>query len=497
VVTRIVVRIIEVIPVWVKLLVGALGATLIGLAVGAHRRLRQRSSDFEQQALHDALTGLPNRVLFGQRVDDALDAVGDSGAQIAVMMIDLDGFKEINDTLGHSSGDLLLELLAMRLSGAIRDDDTVARLGGDEFAVLLHDVPGEVAAASLAVTLRDRLQGLYEINGVSIHTDASIGVAIGPAQGLDPDTLLRHADVAMYSAKERRIGVAVYEPGLDPYSPERLGMVGDLRRALGAGELVLYYQPQVVPTTGRVEAVEALVRWRHPDRGLIEPSEFISLAERTGLIRPLTVWVLEAAIRECASWRRGQIDMRVAVNLSAANLVDIDLPRTIQLMLRRWQVPADALRLEITESTAMADPIRTKAVLTRLDSLGIELAIDDFGTGYSSLSYLRSLPVRELKIDRSFVSRMMVDGNDHAIVVATIDLAHTLGLRVVAEGVEDTETLLELMRNGCDLVQGYRIARPLPVRELQAWLASWPVATRGGLPKLPHIAPSSAALTAG
>jgi EAL domain-containing protein (putative c-di-GMP-specific phosphodiesterase class I) len=299
-------------------------------------------------------------------------------------------------------------------------------------------------------------------------------VAIGPAHGEDADTLLRRADVAMYSAKGRRIGSAVYEPRLDRYSPERLAVAGELRHAIARGELSLHYQPQVEPRTGRVDAVEALVRWNHPERGLIGPTEFVPLAERTGLIRPLTLWVLEAAIRECSAWRRAGVDLHVSVNLSTANLVDTELPNAIEGLLRQWAVPPEYLRLEITESTAMADPVRTRAVLARLNALGTPLAIDDFGTGYSSLAYLRSLPVRELKIDRSFVSRMTSTSNDAAIVVATIDLAHTLGLRVVAEGVEDLATLQALMRRGCDLVQGYFVARPLAVAELRQWLAAWP-----------------------
>ena len=465
------------IPLWAKILMFALGAMVVAMAVGAHRRLRRRAGDYHHQALHDPLTELANRTLFCNRVAQALLEAKRDGGQIAVMLIDLDGFKEVNDTLGHSSGDQLLKEVASRLSGAIRADDTVARFGGDEFAILLPRVSDQAAAASVAAMLRSRLQGLYEVDEISIHSDASIGVAIGPAHGEDANTLLRHADVAMYSAKGRRVGAAVYEAKLDPHTPERLAMVGEMRRAIVRSEFVLHYQPQVEPGTGRVDAVEALVRWRHPERGLLKPHDFVPLAERTGLIRPLTRWVLEAAIRECAAWRRAGLDLHVAVNLSAASLVDTDLPNTIEHLLRGSDVPPSSLRLEITETTAMADPARTTAVLARLEALGTPLAIDDFGTGYSSLAYLRSLPVRELKIDRSFVSRMATDPNDHAIVVATIDLGHTLGLRVVAEGVEDKATLRELTDHGCDLVQGYLVARPLSVGALQTWLAAWPGCT--------------------
>jgi diguanylate cyclase (GGDEF)-like protein len=487
--SQIVVRIVEVIPLWAKLVMFGLGALVIGLAVGAHRRLRQRAVDYHHQALHDALTELPNRAHFGEVVDDALVAARDEGGMLAVLLIDLDGFKEVNDTLGHSSGDRLLEEVAHRLAGAVRAEDTVARLGGDEFAVLLPRVQSPEAAAATAVMLRQRLQGLYDVDEITVHTDSSVGVAIGPHHGTDAETLLRRADVAMYTAKERRVGAAVYDPRLDRYSPERLAIAAEMRLAIAAGQFVLYYQPQVEPRTGRVDSVEALVRWRHPQRGIIGPDDFVPLAERTGLIRPLTAWVLEAAIRECAAWRAAGVELDVAVNLSAANLVDTDLPNLIDRLLRAHSVPARSLRLEITESTAMADPARTRAILSRLNGLGTPLAIDDFGTGYSSLAYLRSLPVRELKIDRSFVRRMTTDPNDRAIVVATIDLGHTLGLRVVAEGVEDRATVRALNARGCDLIQGYLVAPPLPVADLRRWLAAWPGSpwTGGPPPAVPRV----------
>ena len=474
VITRIITQFVEVIPLWAKMLMFALGALIVLLAAGAHLRLRQRAGEYHHQALHDPLTELPNRTLFHARITEALAGAGRDGVGVAVLLIDLDGFKEVNDTLGHTSGDQLLAQVAARLEGAVRAGDTVARLGGDEFAVLLQGVTGEDTATSIADGLRRTLQGPYTLGDLIVHSDASVGIAIGPDHGEDADTLLRHADVAMYLAKELRAGAAVYDSGRDRYSPQRLGMIGELRRGIDRGEFVLFFQPQIEPASGRVDGVEALVRWQHPERGIIAPDEFIALAERTGVIRPLTLLVLESAIRACAGWRSAGQDLHVAVNLSAASLVDTELPTAIEQLLRRWAMPPSFLRLEITETTAMADTTRTRAVLRRLDSLGVALSIDDFGTGYSSLAYLRGLPVRELKIDRSFVSRMANDPNDHAIVVATIDLAHNLGLRVVAEGVEDEATLDELTRHGCDLVQGYLFAKPMPAGELQTWLAAWP-----------------------
>ena len=480
VVTRIVDRVVEVIPLWAKALMIALSAMVVALALGAHLRLRHRAAEYHHQALHDPLTDLPNRTLFRDRVAQALLDAELRGEQVAVMLIDLDGFKEVNDTLGHFSGDRLLEEVSLRLINTIRAGDTVARLGGDEFAVILPSVAGEAAATQVANVLRRALQAPFLVEGLSVHSDASIGIAIAPRHGDDADTLLRHADVAMYSAKERHLGTAVYSARLDRYSPDRLAMTGELRRAIGRGQLELFYQPQVSPASGRVDAVEALVRWRHPQRGLVAPDEFLPLAERTGLMRALTLWVLESAIRECAAWRKGGLDLHVAVNLSAGNLVDVALPNEIERLLRRWKVPPHVVHLEITETTAMSDPARTRAVLARLNALGTPLTIDDFGTGYSSMSHLRSLPVQELKIDRSFVSRMATNPNDHAIVVATIELGHALGLRIVAEGVEDRATLRELAARGCDVVQGYLFAEPLTVRELQAWLAAWPGSTWKG-----------------
>jgi diguanylate cyclase (GGDEF)-like protein len=466
-------RIVEVIPPWVKVLIGVLVTLVVGLAVGAHRRLRRQAADHRHQALHDQLTELSNRRLFHQRVADALAVAEREAGCVAVLLVDLDGFKEVNDTLGHTNGDRLLQQVASRLTEVVPSADTVARLGGDEFAVLVPAVAGDEAAVAIGEALRDALREPFTLQGIPVLTDASVGIAIGPRQGDDPDTLIKHADVAMYIAKEGPGGTVVYAPERDHYSPERLALVAELRRAIELDELLLHYQPQIEPETGRVGGVEALLRWHHPERGLVPPDQFVPLAERTGLIRPLTLWVMEAAMRQCAAWRRAGLDLPVAANLSASNLADADLPDAIERLLRRWAVPPGFLRLEITETAAMADPARTGAVLERLDAMGVELAIDDFGTGHSSLAHLRRLPVHELKIDRSFVATMATDRHDAVIVAATIDLGHNLGLRVVAEGVEDEETLRELTGRGCDLAQGYLFSKPLPAEELESWLRAW------------------------
>ncbi len=481
-------RIVEVIPGWAKALMGLLAGLSVAMAAAAHRRLRRRAAENRHQARHDLLTGLPNRTQFHDRITQAALRAQEDGRQIAVMLIDLDGFKEVNDTLGHGNGDRLLQQIAARLPEALREGDTVARLGGDEFAVLLPTVAGEGAALMVAEGLRRALDGPFVLADLAIHPDAGIGIAMYPDHGVDADTLIQHADVAMYLAKEGRTGVVVYDEEQDRYSPDRLALIGELRRAIDQGELTLHYQPQVEPDTGRVGGVEALLRWQHPERGLVPPDEFIPLAERTGLIQPLTLWVLDAALRQCASWRRAGLDLWVSANLSAANLVDGDTPREIERLLRRWGVPPALFRLEITETTAMADPARTGAVLSRLDAMGVQLAIDDFGTGYSSLAYLKRLPVHELKIDRSFVSNMANDPNDEVIVTSTIDLGHNLGLRVVAEGVEDQDTLDELVRRGCDLAQGYHFTRPLPPAELRAWLTEWEASTASRGVALDHPA---------
>jgi diguanylate cyclase (GGDEF)-like protein len=420
-----------------------------------------------RQALHDALTGLPNRTLLRQRADAALD--GAAPGSVALMLIDLDRFKEINDTLGHAHGDVVLQAVAERLRGAVRGTDTVARLGGDEFAVLLPGVEGAQAAEELATRALAALVGGVEADGISLDVEASIGIAMAGDDGTDVEALLRNADIAMYSAKDRSLGVCVYGSELDDHSPERLGLLGDLRRAIDAGELVVHWQPKVSLPGGEVRGVEALLRWHHPQRGMIPPGVFIPAAERTPVIRPLTRYVLEAAVAQCARWRAAGRHLDVAVNVSARNLLDDRFVDDVLEVLARWEVPASSLELEVTESAIMADPARAQLILGRLAAVGVTLSIDDFGAGYTSLSHLKDLPVHQLKIDRSFVAQMTSDPRDALIVRSVVELGRNLGLTTIAEGVEDRDTFDRLADLGCDVAQGYLVCRPLPADRLEAW----------------------------
>lgn len=432
----------------------------------ASKELRTEVADHQRQALHDPLTGLPNRTLFRDRVHQSIKQAGRNKTALAVMLLDLDRFKEINDTLGHHHGDLLLQQIGPRLTRLLRDTDTVARLGGDEFAVLMIEVPDPTAVVHVADKIRRELQKPFAVQGLSLHVDASIGIALHPNHGSDVDTLLQRADVAMYMAKAGGTGRELYTADRDENSPGRLALMGELRHAIDSGELVLHYQPKVHLRTGEVRGVEALVRWNHPMRGLLPSSEFVPIAENTGLIDPLTMETLRIAIRQARSWLDEGRDLTVSVNLSARSLLDHALAREIGFLLTRFNVPAQTLELEITESSIMADPTRARATLVELAAMGIHLSIDDFGTGHSSLAYLKRLPVHALKIDKSFVINMASDENDLVIVRSTIDLAHNLGLEVVAEGVESEEVWLRLRALGCDMAQGFWRGRPVKAEEL-------------------------------
>jgi diguanylate cyclase (GGDEF)-like protein len=450
---------------------------LFRVVAGASRTLRAQSEANRHQALHDSLTGLPNRTLFHDRVAQAVRQSRRERSPGGVLLIDLNRFKEVNDTLGHQKGDVLLKEIGTRLCRAVRESDTIARLGGDEFGVLLPEVESSAAAELAAERIRAALEPDFVIDGLPVHVDASIGIALFPTHGEDVDTLLQHADVAMYEAKRTHSGHEIYSVDHDPYNPVKLAMVGQLRKAMEEGEVVLHYQPKIDLESGTVVGAEALVRWQHPTRGLIAPSEFVPMAERTGLIKPLSRYVLDRALAQCREWRDDGVDLRVSVNLSARNLLDPTLPEDVAALLAKWGVPNDRLELEITESTIMVDPQRAFEVLGRLSDMGISLSIDDFGTGYSSLVYLKELPVDELKIDRTFVARMAESRRDAFIVRSTIDLAHNLKLQVVAEGVEDEETLVELTRLGCNIAQGFHVSRPLPADAFAEWLTD-----RGDVP---------------
>ncbi|HEY1273357.1 MAG TPA: EAL domain-containing protein [Thermoleophilaceae bacterium] len=443
---------------------------LIAPFVLVHRFVRQ-SSRAQHAATHDSLTSLANRERFQELVSATIEDRGER-AHFAVLLLDLDRFKEINDTLGHHYGDHLLAQVGPRLSLAVRSTDVVARLGGDEFGVLMRDLPaGSRTALEGAERIRAALSQPFDLDGFVVEVDSSIGIAMCPEDGRDIETLLQRADVAMYRAKETHSDYLLYNSDYDHHSPARLALVSDLRQALDRGGIELWYQPKLDLATGAVSGVEALVRWEHPTLGMLQPSAFIDLAERTGLIKPLTHRVLELALTQRRAWLAEGLDLLVAVNVSARSLLDRRFPGEVARLLERYELRPGALKLEITESSIMADPIAATATIGELRTLGIEFGVDDFGTGYSSLAHLRSLPVSELKIDKGFVLRMGSTAGDAAIVRSTIDLGHNLGLRVVAEGVEDADALALLRELGCDEAQGFYIARPMPAPELGPWLS--------------------------
>lgn len=444
--------------------------------------LRAHTTALEQQAMHDVthdhLTDLPNRVLLRDRLEQALNAAQHSKHHLAILVMDLDRFKEINDTLGHYHGDRLLKQVAARLEGLHKDTATVARLGGDEFAVLLPMVTTVKEATQVARKVGKALQPPFALEGLKLDVQASIGIAVFPEHGSDADTLLQRADVAMYMAKREKSGYVVYDPKHDKHNPHRLTLTGELRHAIEADELVLHYQPKVSIKSREITEVEALVRWQHPQHDLMRPDEFIPLAERTGLIKPLTVWVLNHGMQQQATWQRSGLDIGVAINMSAYGLLDLELPDLVAGLLASHGVAPDRLILEITETSIMVDQERALQILTRLADMGVRLSIDDFGTGYSSLAYLSKLPVREIKIDKSFVMDMNENAKHAMIVRATIDLAHNLGLEVIAEGTCRKEILATLESLGCDAAQGEYISMALSTGDFGRWAQETPWRTR-------------------
>ncbi|WP_131738608.1 putative bifunctional diguanylate cyclase/phosphodiesterase [Actinomadura roseirufa] len=449
----------------------------------------------EHQALHDGLTGLPNRKLLIVRTEEALaEARGTerrseggrraprfrrgrgaragepANRRAGLFLLDLDRFKEVNDTLGHPTGDRLLQLVAHRLTHSVRPGDLVARLGGDEFAVLLPTVRDEAAAREVAARLRAALSEPVRLDGMSFDLEASVGIALFPDHAPDFELLLQRSDVAMYNAKEARTGVEVYSPGKDRNSPARLSMLGDLRRAIDRSELELFYQPKISLHDGQVVGMEALLRWRHPDQGLLEPEAFLSIAEQTYLMRSITHYVVAAALAQTAAWWREDLAVQVAVNASGRDLLDTGLTETIEEGLLARGLPAAALQLEITERILMNEPAYASDTVAKLAELGIPLSLDDFGTGYSSLVRLKRLPVEEIKIDASFVGRLAESTDDAVIVRSIVDLVRTLGLRSVAEGVEDPQTARLLREMGCDAAQGWHFGRPMDAATATDWL---------------------------
>jgi diguanylate cyclase (GGDEF)-like protein len=436
--------------------------------------IADRETKIMELANHDPLTGLPNRTLFHDRLHQAIKATKRGGQQVTVMIMDLDRFKEVNDIMGHHVGDLLLQEVARRLQTIVlRDYDTVARLGGDEFAILLAtDLEGaQIVANNLLRTIDQPIL----LEGQEIIVSASIGITCYPEHGDEINTLLRHADLAMYAAKNSNAGYVTFDPSLDYQGHQHLSLMVELRRAIAQDELTLFYQPKIELVTGVVSHVEALVRWIHPERGLVPPGDFIPYAENTGFIKSITQWVIEQALRQQKEWQKAGVALTVSINISAHDLFIPKLPEFFAKLMETYAVSPHCMVLEITESAIMADPQRALGILNELHDMGLRLSIDDFGTGYSSLAYLKKLPVSELKIDKSFVTNMENDRDDAIIVHSTIDLAHNMGLTVVAEGVENLATLEMLQSLGCDFLQGYYISRPLPVGALLQWVekSSW------------------------
>ncbi len=431
---------------------------------------KQAETALAHQASHDALTNLANRAALHDRLGRYLAPPGQDFRTVALILLDLDQFKEVNDTLGHQVGDRLICAVSRRLEKALGAAEVIARLGGDEFAIVVPNVDIAEAEAMAQLVLHT-IEAPFVLDGQALAISASVGITITPQQGLDVSTLLRRADVAMYAAKRTRSGHAVYDPSMDQQGPRRLALLNDLQQALSADRLVLHYQPKIATQTGSLLGVEALLRWPHPEHGFIPPDQFILLAEQSGLIGPLTTWVLRRALEQYRLWQTAGISIPVAVNLSTRNLQDSRLPEIIADLLRQYSVSPEHLTLEVTETAVMADPVRARDVLTRLHDLGVRLSLDDFGTGYSSLGYLRDLPVDEVKIDKSFVRSIgnTDDAKDEAIVRAVILLSHALDLEVVAEGVEMGRTWDTLADLGCDTIQGYYTGKPMPAAALDQW----------------------------
>lgn len=460
--------------------------TALGNEINAKETALKKSQKLQyamqHQALHDDLTKLANRTLFNDRLEQAIRAAHREKKTLAVFYLDLNRFKEINDTQGHHAGDQVLRTFSARLQKVLRESDTVARIGGDEFVLLLPLGTDRAAAINATKRLGEAIQEPIVIAGHSYDISISIGIALFPEHGADVASLMHCADVAMYEAKRRQQLYFFYDANLDHQSQERILLQNELRHAVANHELILHYQPKIEISTGRISAVEALVRWSHPVRGLLSPDTFVPLAEKIGLIRHLTLNVLEMALQQCALWHRQGWNLAISINISALDLQDPDFPNQVNEALKRYPIPASMLELEIVESDIIADPTRAIENITRLNAAGISVSVDDFGTGYSSLVYLKKLPISILKIDKSLVMDMADDSSDAAIVHIAIELGHLLGLRVVAEGVESLAILNLLKDLRCDFAQGYYLGKPMAAEALPAWMAesSWGLTQKSG-----------------
>ncbi|TKB07033.1 bifunctional diguanylate cyclase/phosphodiesterase [Desulforhopalus sp. IMCC35007] len=448
--------------------------------------LRAYTKDIEvkaaHEATHDALTDLPNRVLFIDRLQQATFLSQQKVPVFGILLLDIDRFKEVNDTLGHFNGDRLIKQVALRLSGALMEGDTLARIGGDEFGFILSRLKSRSDVENFCTTIHKSLSTPFVLDNLTLDVQVSIGAAIFPDHGKDADTLVQRADVAMYIAKHDKMGFAVYSPEFDSHNPRRLTLMGELRNAITNDELVLHYHPKVFSDSKILCSVEALVRWNHPSHGFLLPDEFVPLAERTGLINDLTLWILKEALRQCAVWHQKNYAFGIAVNISSVCLSDPGFPDIVTGLLASNNFPAESLIMEITETSIMVDPSRSLDILNRLHNMGVNFSIDDFGTGYSSLAYLKKLPVSELKIDKSFVTDLQKSRDNAAIVNAIIQLAHNLGLKVVAEGVEDKKTFDHLKILACDIQQGFWIGEPFDAEAFEKWLDHWEAGTITGPP---------------
>ena len=469
------------IVIWIAVWTALILSSIISKRIQAH------NDELQHRASHDDLTQLPNRSLLNQRMEQALADASGRRQTFALLVMDLDRFKEINDTLGHQVGDELLLKVGQRISTTLRGSDTIARLGGDEFALLLINASVENAIAC-ARRIAHTLDQPFDISDMKISIRSSIGIAMYPKHGRDAETLLKHADIAMYQAKQNNFGFSVYNAQHDSFTVQRLALARDLQTAIEQKQLLLQYQPKIDIASGSVNGVEALVRWQHPEHGMIPPDEFIGIAEQNGLIDSLTREVIKTAIRQCCRWREAGLHIKIAINLSPRNLHNPKLPEWIEEQLNQYRLPAGMLELELTENAVMVDIQCASKIFRQLSELGIPLSIDDFGTGMSSLSYLSRLPVSKLKIDRSFVMDMDRDESKQVIVRSTIDLAHNLGYQVIAEGVETMEVLRLLKRLHCDCAQGYFFSPPLAAEKLEAWLqeSGW------ALPAAPESGDTSA-----
>ena len=461
-----------------RLLMIVLGGTAAGLGLGIAfvviRNANKQADSLQHQAMFDSLTNLPNRVLLADRLQQTALIARREKRLFGLFAMDLDRFKEINDTLGHHIGDRVLQHVAACTRSCLRESDTVARMGGDEFTILLATVSGVDGAVAVAKKILKAIGEPFVIAGRNLEIGASIGVVVFPQHGDDLGALMRQADAAMYTAKQAQSGYRVYSDDLGHGADDRMALQSELCQAIANNELVLHYQPKIDFNAAQVSGVEALVRWQHPVHGLMAPDTFIPLAEQTGLIKPLTKWVLKTALRQCEEWYRTGISLSMSINVSAISIQDPEFPGQMAKMLEDFDVPISQVELEITETAVMSEPVRAVECIRQLSALGFQIAIDDFGTGYSSMAYLKELLVAKIKIDKSFVKDMASNHNDAVIVRSTVELGHNLGLKVVAEGVEDQAAWDKLKGLGCDSAQGYYMSRPLPSVEFLAWLQKSP-----------------------